>query len=273
MSEDQDLSFNDPQPKDYHTKDWGYDMYPERGARYDPGVKKVLMGTAGMEQRDKLECESTVFKCIKQSPVVKLLMGAMKSAGCEVDLRRHISCEVCDSSVTGGYDPLLNQIVVCQNSAKGMNPVHGTLVHEMIHMFDYCKHKMDFRNIRHLACTEIRAANIAHCSYLAGLMHGSVSLVALKQQHAECVADRATWAVSMVRKLSYAEARNIVESVFTRCYNDLEPIGRRIKPRSNDAELALSEGVQLGISLKDVGRSLSPHLPPHKPPQNILHRH
>lgn len=28
----------------------------------------------------------------------------------EVDIRRHISCEVCDKSVTGGYDPYLNQV-------------------------------------------------------------------------------------------------------------------------------------------------------------------
>jgi hypothetical protein len=29
-----------------------------------------------------------------------------------VDLRRHIACEVCDPSVSGGYDPLLNQVAV-----------------------------------------------------------------------------------------------------------------------------------------------------------------
>lgn len=29
-----------------------------------------------------------------------------------VDLRRHIACEVCDPSVSGGYDPLLNQVAI-----------------------------------------------------------------------------------------------------------------------------------------------------------------
>lgn len=37
-------------------------------------------------------------------------MGALKASGCEIDIRRHISCEVCDHSVTGGYDPFLNQV-------------------------------------------------------------------------------------------------------------------------------------------------------------------
>lgn len=27
-----------------------------------------------------------------------------------MDIRRHISCEVCDISVSGGYDPELNQV-------------------------------------------------------------------------------------------------------------------------------------------------------------------
>lgn len=51
-----------------------------------------------------------------------------------IDLRRHISCEVCDESVTGGYDPDLNQIVVCQNTSKSCGFVQGVLTHEMIHM-------------------------------------------------------------------------------------------------------------------------------------------
>ena len=28
----------------------------------------------------------------------------------EIDLRRHIACEVCDVSVSGGYDPRFNQV-------------------------------------------------------------------------------------------------------------------------------------------------------------------
>lgn len=33
----------------------------------------------------------------------------------EVDLGRHISCEVCDNTVTGGYDPDTNQVNVIKN--------------------------------------------------------------------------------------------------------------------------------------------------------------
>lgn len=74
-------------------------------------------------------------------PIVKLMMGALKRAGwyvstfmfciirpdcvlsiqyfanifhnlCSpIDIRRHIACEVCDVSVSGGYDPMLNQVL------------------------------------------------------------------------------------------------------------------------------------------------------------------
>lgn len=33
----------------------------------------------------------------------------------EVDLGRHISCEVCDNKVTGGYDAETNQVNVIKN--------------------------------------------------------------------------------------------------------------------------------------------------------------
>lgn len=58
------------------------------------------------------------------------MMGALKSSGCEIDIRRHISCEVCDYSVSGGYDPILNQVVVCQNVAKSQGLVQGKKKHQ-----------------------------------------------------------------------------------------------------------------------------------------------
>ncbi|KAI8420677.1 hypothetical protein MSG28_007909 [Choristoneura fumiferana] len=93
------------------------------------------------------------------------MMKALKSSGCTIDIRRHFSCEVCDYSVSGGYDPELNQIVVCQNVSTRKGMVQGVLVHEMIHMFDYCRNELDFKNMEHLACSEIRAANLTHCSF------------------------------------------------------------------------------------------------------------
>lgn len=50
-------------------------------------------------------------------------------------------------------------------------------------MFDYCRHNLDLTDIKHLACTEIRAANLAHCSYMSSVVEGSVALGNVKEQH------------------------------------------------------------------------------------------
>lgn len=80
MSSDGDSKYDDPQSKDFNSKDWGYDMYPERSEKFKPGIGKILTGY-GRENLDKIDCEENVYKCFKKSPIVKLLMGAMKSAG------------------------------------------------------------------------------------------------------------------------------------------------------------------------------------------------
>ena len=61
------------------------------------------------------------------------------------------------------------KIVVCQNVARSSGMIQGILAHEMIHMFDACRHQLDFKNTEHLACTEIRAANLTHCSFLSAV--------------------------------------------------------------------------------------------------------
>lgn len=57
--------------------------------------------------------------------------------------------------MTGGYDAEMNQIVICQNTATSKAAVHGALAHEMVHMFDYCRANIDFKNVDHLMCTEV----------------------------------------------------------------------------------------------------------------------
>lgn len=48
------------------TKEWGYDLYPERKGRYKSSFKeKLLLG--GTEKLDRLKCETKVYDCIKSS--------------------------------------------------------------------------------------------------------------------------------------------------------------------------------------------------------------
>ena len=55
----------------------------------------------------------------------------------------------------GGYDPKLNQVVICQNRAWAKGIIQGILAHEFLHMFDYCRAEVDFTNLEHIACSEV----------------------------------------------------------------------------------------------------------------------
>lgn len=104
--------------------------------------------------RDKAKCERKVMSVFAKSNELKLLAGAMKKHGCNFSLARHIACEAC-KSCCGGYDPDTNQIVVCHTSLANNHQIHATILHEMIHMFDFCRAKMDFNNLEHIACSEV----------------------------------------------------------------------------------------------------------------------
>ncbi|KAG7307548.1 hypothetical protein JYU34_007754 [Plutella xylostella] len=56
----------------------------------------------------------------------------------------------------------------------------------MIHMFDYCRNQLDFKNMEHLACTEIRAANLTHCSFMSAWSQGDASYTRIKKAHQVC---------------------------------------------------------------------------------------
>nr|XP_042119151.1 mitochondrial inner membrane protease ATP23 homolog isoform X4 [Peromyscus maniculatus bairdii] len=97
-----------------------------------------------------------------QYPYVKLLLDAMKHSGCAVDPGRHFSCEDCDGNVSGGFDASTSQIVLCQNNIRNEAHMSRVVTHELIHAFDHCRaHVHWFTNVRHLACSEIRAASLS----------------------------------------------------------------------------------------------------------------
>lgn len=113
-------------------------------------------------------------------------------------------------------------------------------------MFDYCRNHLDFKNIDHLACTEIRAANLAHCSFLSAVANGDASFFNIKETHQDCVKSKALSSILAVRTVTANEAIDAIERVFPKCYRDLEPIGRRIRRNSEDMERAYMEGYYYG---------------------------
>ncbi|XP_076751351.1 mitochondrial inner membrane protease ATP23 homolog [Xylocopa sonorina] len=234
-------------PEEQHYEDYS-DLYPGRKGPVKRGFFGQIFLLDRQEIMEKTKCELNVYNRLQHSPLVKLMLAALKSSGCEVDLGRHISCEVCEKEVTGGYDPKLNQIIICQNTCRTKNRVQSTLSHELIHMFDFCRNKLDLNNIDHLACTEIRAANLCHCSFMGAVTRGLAGPFHIKQAHQDCVADKAIRSIMAVKNVSKEEATEAVMRVFLKCYNDLEPVGRRLRRNSRDMEKAYIEGPLYGYS-------------------------
>ena len=122
-------------------------------------------------------------------------------------------------------DHFVEQVVICSNKCQDLNKVTQILGHELVHMFDDCSTKIDWSDLRHLACSEVRAANLAHClGPLSGFMRDGAPLL---DGHAACVKAKASRSVQLVGKVSKEQAVSVVEQVFNKCYLDLEPIGRR----------------------------------------------
>uniref|UniRef100_A0A674J9W1 Mitochondrial inner membrane protease ATP23 n=2 Tax=Terrapene triunguis TaxID=2587831 RepID=A0A674J9W1_9SAUR len=169
-------------------------------------------------------------------PYAQLLLDAMKQSGCTVYNDRHFACEDCDGCVSGGFDSATSQIVLCQNNIHQQSHMNRVVTHELIHAFDHCRAHVDwFSNVKHLACSEIRAANLSgDCSLINEMTRFKFGL---KQHHQTCVRDRAIRSILAVRKVSKETAEKAVDGVFDSCFNDHEPFGR-VPHSKSDAKYA-----------------------------------
>lgn len=75
---------------------WGYDLYPERKGNFTPSMTRTFFTMEGREYAEKIRCERNVYNCVLQSPLVKLMMGALKTAGWWVSPRIRIFARVDD---------------------------------------------------------------------------------------------------------------------------------------------------------------------------------
>ncbi|XP_063400216.1 mitochondrial inner membrane protease ATP23 homolog [Mytilus trossulus] len=241
-------------------EDYGYYFYPDRDTRSKVDENKSFLskkwekfmrsGYSG-DSGDQLKCESNVIWCKENDSQVKLMLAALKSKGCEINLGRHISCEPCRERCNGGYDPNSNQIVVCQNNTRKKDVCCSVLAHELTHAYDNCRAKVDFTDIEQVACTEIRASNFTHCSLATSMMNGEASPWNYKEAHQLCVKNKALHSVLLVRNVTMDEAATVVDKVFDKCYADLEPVGRIPRKYTRDAYLSFIEGRTHGYFDKD----------------------
>jgi len=211
------------------------DLYPERrGGVINPSVLQRAAG-AGHPDMLRVACEQKVTLNIEKSPMIRHMLAALAASGCPLDISKQISCEMCQKGESlahaGGYDEKYNQIFICSNNTKE-GQVHALLARNLFHLFDRCVNKVDFNNPEHLACTEIRKANLAGCTFGANIWQKGANF-GVKKEHANCVKLVAVESLVQTRFMDWDLAKLAVDKVFDKCYNDLEPIGRRSRNKDD----------------------------------------
>ena len=112
--------------------------------------------------------------------------------------------------------------MVCANRLLGKTHMEDTLAHEMIHWWDHCRFNVDWSNLNHHACSEIRAASLSgDCRWSRELRRHNFGIV---KQHQKCVRRRAILSVESNPACPDHEAAvRAVDEVWDACFNDTRP--------------------------------------------------
>ncbi|CDS00327.1 related to ATP23-putative metalloprotease of the mitochondrial inner membrane [Sporisorium scitamineum] len=136
----------------------------------------------------------------------------------------------CPPSIAGGFSPSLpseptshSSILLCSNRIYSKSHLEDTLSHEMVHWFDHCRFLVDWSNLRHHACSEIRAASLSgDCRFAREFIRRNYGF---KLQHQKCVKRRAV--LSILENLACngdrEKAERTVDEVFESCFGDTRP--------------------------------------------------
>uniref|UniRef100_M4C0K3 Mitochondrial inner membrane protease ATP23 n=1 Tax=Hyaloperonospora arabidopsidis (strain Emoy2) TaxID=559515 RepID=M4C0K3_HYAAE len=116
-------------------------------------------------------------------------------------------------------------IVFCANRLHSSQEVEETMVHELIHAYDFTVRKMDITKANILACSEIRSARESECYQKAKLLEKVLPNVEFFQKSTRWLNERCVreHAIRSTSSMFPAEARKEVDKMFDQCYADHSP--------------------------------------------------
>lgn len=136
-----------------------------------------------------------------------------------------IICDFCDQLKSGGFNTEMG-ILLCQNRLTDKWHLEDTLAHELLHWYDNLKWDVDWLNLRHHACSEIRASSLSgECRFWQEYKRrGFTNGFKLNRGHQDCVKRRAILSVmGNPNCKSKEEATKVVNEVWESCFNDTRP--------------------------------------------------
>lgn len=194
------------------------------------------IGVTEEERMDALQqvhlkrCEKMKKDLMDNSPIVVFMLKHLRLSGCQVP-EANIFCGTCEMTPVagggvvahaGGFIPEPGAIKLCAGHFFNKKHMEHTMAHELTHLYDQCKFNVDWKNLRHHACSEIRANNLSgDCRYTRELRRGILSFT---KQHQACVRRRAITSVTANPACpSEAVAEKVVNEVWESCFNDTRP--------------------------------------------------
>ncbi|KAG8878205.1 Mitochondrial inner membrane protease atp23 [Tulasnella sp. 331] len=172
------------------------------------------------EEAQWIRCEKWKEELLKTSPAVTFMMKHLRASGANVT-GDHIHCQPCQLTRAGGFSPE-SGILLCQDGFWSKSHMEDTMVHELVHMYDHTKFKVDWKDLRHHACSEIRAANLSgDCKWSREIRRGFYTF---SKQHQDCVRRRAVLSVMSHPDCGdQAKAEKAVNEVWESCLKDTRP--------------------------------------------------
>lgn len=177
------------------------------------------------------QCDEYKNWMLTYSPSVLFMMDEIKKVTKNkqaVVTKQNITCDVCDFTKGGGFSP--NEgILLCANWIRSKWQLEDILTHELVHVYDYLKFDLDLNNLRHHACTEIRASMLSgECRIWQEIKKTGLGDFGKKFQ--SCIKRRAVLSVSSNPLCkSTEEAEKVVDTVWNSCFNDTRPFERVYK--------------------------------------------
>lgn len=169
-------------------------------------------------------CEQNRDWMLRYSPSVTFMMDHVRKLGGNLS-RDNIVCKPCDDLKGGGFHPQ-HGILLCSNWLQSKWQLEDVLAHELVHAYDHLKFDVDLANLRHHACTEIRASMLSgECRIMNEIRKTGLANFGKKFQ--ACVRRRAALSVlANPRCKSQADADAAVDLVWRSCFNDTRPYER-----------------------------------------------
>ncbi|KAL6938868.1 hypothetical protein ACO0OL_000488 [Hanseniaspora opuntiae] len=139
---------------------------------------------------------------------------------------KHLICDICpDNTKLAGFHPDLGVLICANHITKSTSfLLESSITHELVHYYDNMRFKVDLSNLKHHACTEIRASMLSgECAWSYEFFR-KFSTFKMFGGFKDCVKRRAVLSVSYNPVCKSKEmAEKAVDEVWNSCFGDTRP--------------------------------------------------